>query len=350
MWQVPDLANSVTFSVTDPTNNDAPYDIHADAPFTTCAGGASRLSVNVAWSTTDYTNAGSGVLPALPIQMNPLTACGGASTANGDGTFTVTSTTAIPLTAIGSAAAAIEGHPAVDADNDGNVDRIAVTNAVAYASITDATTVPRRSVVNIDKCNDCHNLLSVHGNNRTDKPEVCVTCHNPNMTDVNQRGAGSCLADLGADDQTIDFKRMIHAMHASGTIGAPFEVCGFGNRAHSFDYVYPGRLNNCEGCHLADTYYPVDAAQVLGTTIDVNDPATPTDDLVFSPNASVCSACHIEPGDIVHMELNGGDFSATKAADGSLVSSEVEQCAICHGPGRALDVKVVHEVEKFEFN
>jgi OmcA/MtrC family decaheme c-type cytochrome len=46
---------AVTFSVTDPTNNDAPYDIHADAPFTTCAGGASRLSVNVAWSTSDYT-------------------------------------------------------------------------------------------------------------------------------------------------------------------------------------------------------------------------------------------------------------------------------------------------------
>lgn len=48
---------AVTFSITDPTDNDAPYDIQADAPFTTCAGGASRLSVDVAWSTTDFTNA-----------------------------------------------------------------------------------------------------------------------------------------------------------------------------------------------------------------------------------------------------------------------------------------------------
>jgi OmcA/MtrC family decaheme c-type cytochrome len=204
----------VTFSVTDPTNNDAPYDIQADAPFTTCAGGASRLSVNVAWSTADYTNAGSGILPGLPIQMNPLTACGGASTAVGDGSFTVTSSTAIPLTAVGSAAATIEGHPAVDADNDGNVDRIAVTNAVAYAAITDATAVPRRSVVDIEKCDECHNQLSVHGNNRTDKPEVCVTCHNPNMTDINQRAPVTvpdvpptdCLNVLGADDQTIDIQ------------------------------------------------------------------------------------------------------------------------------------------------
>jgi OmcA/MtrC family decaheme c-type cytochrome len=341
---------TVTFSVTDPTNNDAPYDIQADAPFTACAGGASRLSVNVAWSTTDYTNAGSGVLPALPIQMNPLTACGGTSTAVGDGTFTVTSTTAIPLTATGSTAATLEGHPAVDADNDGILDRIAVTNAVAYASITDVTAVPRRSVISIDKCDDCHNRLSVHGNNRTDKPEVCVTCHNPNMSDVNQRGAGSCLADLGTDDQTIDFKHMIHAMHASGTIGMPFDVCGFSNSVHSFDFVYPGRLNNCEGCHVADTYYPAEPGQMLGTTFDVNDPATPTDDRVVSPNASVCSACHIEPADRVHMELNGGDFSATKAADSTLVSSGIESCVVCHGPGRAIDVKVVHDVEAFEFN
>jgi hypothetical protein len=94
----------------------------------------------------------------------------------------------------------------------------------------------------------------------------------------------------------------------------------------------------------------VDATQVLGTTLDVNDPATPTDDLVFSPNASVCSACHVEPLDIQHMELNGGDFNATKAADSTLVSSKIESCVICHGPGRAEDVKVRHEVEAFEFN
>src|SRR5690606_30209745 len=117
----------VQFSVTDPTNDDAAYDIHADAPFTECAGGASRLSVNVAWDSRDYTNRDSGSPPALPITMNPLNACGGSSTNNGDGTFTVTSTIAIPPTAEGSAAVVIEGHPALDADDDGVIDRISVT-------------------------------------------------------------------------------------------------------------------------------------------------------------------------------------------------------------------------------
>ena len=123
----------VTFSVTDPTNSDAPYDIHADESFTVCAGGVSRLGVNIAWSTTDYANIGSGRLPALPLTINPLAACGGASTNNGDGTFTVTSATAIPATATGSLSVAVEGHPAVDVYNDGSYEAIAVTNAIVYA-------------------------------------------------------------------------------------------------------------------------------------------------------------------------------------------------------------------------
>ena len=347
---------TVTFSVTDPTNANAPYNIQADAPFTACAGGASRMSIDVAWSTTDYTNTGSGLTPGLPIQMNPLTACGGASTNNSNGTFTVTSATAMPATAVGSAAVAIEGHPALDADNNGTIDRIAVTNAIAYAPITDAAAVARRTVVNITKCDDCHKQLSLHGNNRTDKPEVCVTCHNPNMTDINRRGGGACLATFGADDQTIDFKRMIHAIHASGHDGSeregvPFEVCGFGSSAFVFEVGYPGRLKNCEGCHLANTYYPVDPARVLGTTMDVGANVTsPTDDIVISPNTSVCSACHVSSLAAQHMIQNGGDFGATKAADSTLISSGVETCALCHGPGRIGDVKTMHEVGTFKFN
>ena len=340
----------ITFSVTDPTNGDAAYNIHTDEPFTVCAGGASRLAVNVAWSTTDYANIGSGVLPGVPISMNPLAACGGASTDNGDGTFTVTAPTAIPATAIGSLSVAIEGHPAVDVYNDGSYERIAVTSAIFYAPITDSNAVPRRSIVDIQKCDDCHNQLSLHGNNRTDKPEVCVTCHNPMMTDVNRRAGDPCNSTLGPDDNSIDFKHMIHGIHASGELGKPYEVCGFGNSVHIFDFVYPGRLNNCEGCHLADTYYPVDSAEVFGTTFDVNDPAILTDDRVVSANVSICSACHFDELDTAHMRQNGGDFDATKAADGVLISSQIETCDVCHGPGRTADVKEMHEVGSFEFN
>jgi OmcA/MtrC family decaheme c-type cytochrome len=340
----------VTISVTDPTNGDLAYDLHGDAPFTVCAGGASRLSVNVAWNTGDYTNRDSGLLPALPIAMNPLNACGGNSVDNGDGTFTVTSASAIPPTASGSATVVIEGHPALDADDDGIVDRIAVTSADAHAPITDANATARRAVVDIGKCNDCHGQLTLHGNNRTDNPAVCVTCHNPNMTDVARRAGEPCNSTLGPDDTSIDFKRMIHGIHASNSIGQTYDLCGFGNSVHSFDVHYPGRLNNCEGCHLADTYYPVDPAAVLGTTVDVNDVSTVTDDRVISPNTAACSACHVSALAAEHMQQNGGDFNASKAADSSLVSAGVETCALCHGPGRIADVKEMHAVGTFNFN
>jgi OmcA/MtrC family decaheme c-type cytochrome len=151
-------------------------------------------------------------------------------------------------------------------------------------------------------------------------------------------------------------KRMIHAIHASGedgsgNVGVPFEVCGFGNSALTFEVGYPGRLKNCEGCHLANTYYPVDTAKVLGTTVDVGaDLASPTDDVVISPNTSVCSACHFDALAAQHMIQNGGDFLATKAADSTLISSGVETCNLCHGPGRIADVKTMHEVGTFKFN
>ncbi len=220
---------------------------------------------------------------------------------------------------------------------------------VAYSPITDGSAVARRNAVAIEKCDDCHNELSMHGNNRTDNIEVCVVCHNPNATDISRRG-GDCEAAFGADDQSIDMKYMIHAIHAGGAIGVPYEVCGYGNSPHEYDFVYPGKLNNCEGCHVEGGYYPVDATQVLGTTFDANAPLDPSDDRAVSPNTTVCSACHVSQLAADHMQQNGGDFDAMKDADSNLVSSGSETCALCHGEGRSADVGVIHGVGNFQFN
>jgi OmcA/MtrC family decaheme c-type cytochrome len=348
----------VQFSVTNPNAGDAPYNIQTDPEFTTCTFGASRLAISVAWSTEpDYTNTGSGNAPAQPVSMNPLTACGGTSTDNGDGTFTVTSPVAVPADVLGTLAVTIDGHPAVDID--GSIERISVTNVVEYSAVTDATPVPRRNAVAIERCDQCHNVLSVHGNNRTDEPEVCAVCHNPNATDARQRVAVAdpddpptdCVNVLGTVDETIDFKRMVHRIHSGGATGVPYEVCGFGNSVHVYDFAYPGHLNNCEGCHEPDGYYPVEAGEILGTTISVGaDAASPTDDVVISPNASVCSSCHVTDLAKLHMEQNGGNFAATKLPDSTLNPADVESCALCHGPGRSADVKEVHGVADFQFN
>ncbi len=344
------LTPTVEISVTNPLDGTY-YDLLNDVEFTTCAGGASRLAVGIAWDTADYTNTGSGAAPAQPISLNPLACFGnpGATPVVGSpGFFSITAATPIPASAVGTAAVTIDGHPAVDID--GVVNRIPVTNVVEYVGIDGVTAVARREVVDIVNCDNCHKELSLHGNNRTDNPQVCVTCHNPNATDVNRRNA-PCTDTLGTDDTPIDFKFMIHAIHASGETGVPYNVCGFGNSAHTFDIHSPGQIANCEGCHKQGTYFPVDPNVVLGTTVDSGaDPSTPIDDTVMSPNTAVCSACHVSSLAAEHMVQNGGDFNATKAADSTLISSGVETCELCHGEGRSADVEVMHKVRDFPLN
>ncbi|MDH3739798.1 MAG: OmcA/MtrC family decaheme c-type cytochrome, partial [Alphaproteobacteria bacterium] len=331
-----------------------PYDLDTAPEFIACGDGTSRLAIDIGWTTDDFHNGGAGTSNASPLGINALSAaagCGDGSDPDGDNIFTATAPAGLPAGLTGSIAVALEGHPGTDLDGDGQIagrgDRVAVTNAIAYFGIDGATAVPRRNAVAIEKCDDCHKQLSMHGNNRTNVPEVCTMCHNPNATDIRRRVAGSaCVNELGTDDRPIDFKNMIHGLH-SGQIG----VCGFGNSAHDFTRVaYPGRLNNCEGCHEPGGYYPVEPGQILGTTFDANDPAIVTDDVVVSPNSSACSGCHMSDLARQHMEQNGGDFAAAKAADNSLISSSVETCTVCHGPGRLADVAEVHGVGDFDFN
>jgi len=343
---------TVEFSVTNPLDGSY-YDILNDVEFTTCAGGASRLQIGIAWNTADYTNTGSGAAPAQPIAagLNAL-ACfgnpGATPVAGSPGWFSVTAGVLLPADAVGTAAVTIDGHPAVDID--GTIERIPVTNVVSYVGIDGAAASDRREVVDIANCDNCHKELSLHGNNRTDNPQVCVTCHNPNATDSRRRNP-PCSDTLGPDDAPIDLKFMIHAIHSSGETGVPYQACGFGNSPHEFDFVYPGHIENCEGCHNEGTYYPVDPGAVLGTTVDVGaDPATPIDDVVVSPNASACSACHTTDLARQHMVQNGGDFNATKAADSTLISSGVETCELCHGEGRSADVEAMHGVRDFPLN
>ncbi len=331
-----------------------PYDLDTAPEFIACGDGTSRLAIDIGWTTDEFTNAGAGTSNAAPLGINALSAaagCGTGADPDGDNVFTATAPAGLPAGLSGSIAVALEGHPGSDLDGDGSIggrsDRVAVTNAIAYFGIDGAAATPRRNAVAIERCDDCHNQLALHGNNRTDRPEVCSMCHNPNATDIRRRIAGSaCVNELGTDDQSIDFKNMIHGIH-SGNVG----VCGFGNSSHPyFSVVYPGHLNNCEGCHEPGGYYPTSPGENLGTTVDANDPLTPLDDVVVSPNTSACSACHTDPLDAQHMVQNGGDFAAMKAADGTLISSGVETCVLCHGPGSIADVVEAHSVDEFEFN
>jgi len=219
---------------------------------------------------------------------------------------------------------------------------------VDYFTVTDTLVVPRRSVVAIDNCNSCHQSLSLHGGNRTDNPQLCVICHNPNATDIRARIEAGVDASTSADglkEQAIDFKQMIHGIH-DGNIA----VYGFGGSLHDYRTIeFPGEISNCGNCHEGNSFFPVNQNFVLATTIDTGlDLGDPTDDVNISPNASACFGCHRSDASVSHMTINGGSFNARQDADGSLVDLDtngvvVESCEVCHNAGRIADVAIAHD-------
>jgi OmcA/MtrC family decaheme c-type cytochrome len=303
----------ITFSVTDPTNADAPYDILSDPEFTTPSN--ARFVIDLGWPTTDYINTGTAAPPSRAIEINPVDNT--ITMDNGDGTFTVTSPIAVPSSITGSGIVAIEGHPAVESvPGSGTFDAraAAVTSAVDFFAITDATPVPRRLVVDIANCDKCHGVLSLHGSNRVDEPRLCVICHNANNTDINRRPADPATTPDGKVEEAIDFKRMIHAIHAGGPDHGFREegivVFGFGGSAHDYSEVrFPGILNVCTTCHISGTNELPLGENVLATTIDSGaDIADPSDDLNITPTAAVCTACHDRALVRDHVVLNGAKF------------------------------------------
>jgi OmcA/MtrC family decaheme c-type cytochrome len=244
-----------------------------------------------------------------------------------------------------------------NSDPDGPVtQRIPVTTAIADVN-TGADPTARRQVVDIDKCNACHGTLSLHGNNRTNEIGVCVMCHNPNATDIEVRpatvdadsnGTVDDFSAVGVDnkrEQPIDFKNMIHGIHAGGqnavdpagdTFGfreTGIVVYGFGRRPVDYAGVrWPAMLDGntedglsqCQMCHIDDSFAVPLADEVLATTVQTGDPdltteaeidaalEDPADDLNITRTASVCSSCHDSASARGHMIQNGASFEATQ--------------------------------------
>jgi len=395
----------VKFSITDPTNGNAPYDLRNDPEFT---GSATSVNMDVAWPTSDYTNvannsgtAVTGSPPSRPASI-PLVNSSGTLPAgvsdNGDGTYTVNTgmlqtPLVVPATnpGLGSGAVVIEGHTAADFDGDGEYsDQVPVTTAVSYFAINDSRPAARRAVVDTAKCQVCHNKgdgLAFHGNNRNDNTQACVVCHNPNQTDLNMRpadpdGTLNAVNMAAADtleDRSIDFKYMIHAIHGASHRQSPFIVYGFRSSVNDFsDILFPRSPSDCLACHNDGTFELPLGANVLGTTLNSNATVTarsafgatafapdamaasdPTDDNNASATAAVCSACHDDPVALEHMSVRGtsgisfGNAFILNPAPNMdpdtqdrINVSNPENCSFCHGPGGIADIAVEHGVRE----
>ncbi len=334
----------VTFKISNPLTGEdyAIKNNPAFAPFS--------VRIGMAWATDDFTNTGNEQDNASNSQADAIT----DSVDNGDGSYSLTLPLAIPdgskapgIAASGSGAITIEGHPTIDVDGDGEVENIPLTNVHTFFSIdeADGTAVARRNSVELQSCLACHSTLSLHGDNRTDDLTGCATCHNPRNTDKRVREVAMDPPTDGKDEESIDFKTLIHGIHAAAIRQNPLEVVGFrGFSTHRYNEEavhYPGDLSNCTACHTDSGFTLPLADSVLGTTIDTgSDRADPGDDVVVTPTAAVCASCHDTQVAISHMVSNGGNFSTSQAAIDS--GEVIEECSVCHGSGRVSDVSVVH--------
>jgi OmcA/MtrC family decaheme c-type cytochrome len=342
----------------------ARVDLTADPAFTVTTGLAtSRLQLNIGykdrWTTTsfgaDYTNdgAGDGTTPGMPKAVNALQ-IGGAYPVqpvgtNAEGLYRYTYTIAAgtpgthadPIPNAGTGIAMLEGHPVKTLPSSGGFARtIPVESAYAEFKIRDSsyTTTKRRPVVNVAKCQECHNSLSIHGDNRTASTRfgigACTSCHNSANTDISVRPSNPALTADGLKEQTIDMKFMVHRIHKGRDLTYNFEIFGYGGSENEFGGEFPpGRvLSNCQNCHYAagesltvtggvfsgtvtndtNTLWLPDGIQ--GTTIDSGaDRVSHADDLNISPNSAVCSTCHDSDGAKSHMKLQGGSFSVLQS-------------------------------------
>ncbi len=291
------------------------------------------ISATMAGPTTDYgyTNFGVSSTPGYVTESISAAACSAA------GACSYTFTHPVPAGSTGTYAVGIEARRTetvlAGQPNQQSIEYGAL-NPVTYFSVDGSTVAPRRLVVALTNCNQCHYQLSLHGTLRNNTL-YCVMCHNPSNTDASTRATATVAADKAEPPQGINFNLLVHRIHF-GINGAadgqknPYIVVGFGGSHNDFSGTLyapfsptgsAGDTRNCSLCHTASSEQnlPIGLNQVVDPQGWIN------------PNqatASACSGCHTSESESSHFLAN--------------TTSLGESCTVCHSSGAAYAVDQVH--------
>ena len=309
---------------------------YSGAPVTMAqlTGGSNRIAFVMAGPTTDYgyTSFGADVTTPGYVSESP------AATAKCDagGTCTYTFTHAVPAKATGTYAIGVEarrGSTLLAGTTQQMTSEYGAINKVTYFSVDGSKVAPRRTVVDINKCNGCHSYLSLHGENRN-QIEQCVLCHNPSETDSSVRGVATNPADKTQPNQSVNFALMIHKIHTGETMQSfnqTYVIVGFGGSHNDFsDVRYPAMTPTggvpdtakCYMCHVnnSEAVFPIGKNNVIDPQGKISPVAATT---------SACTACHMKLSALSHA------VSQTDPKFG-------ESCDVCHAAGADFDVLKEH--------
>jgi OmcA/MtrC family decaheme c-type cytochrome len=320
-------------------------------------------------SPAEYNNFARSAAQPISVTLNDAFTSSSNLVDNGDGTFTATMTlaNAFPAGAI-MRAVALQGYYQV------NVNGVVYSLHTPSAVMAVSGDAARREVVDSNNCAKCHEWFEGHGGSRVFNMNICVFCHNPNLSSSGRAvpaatASPEVVAAYGTDplkypEATNNFKDMVHGIHGVETRTTDYEFvrnrnAGTGDGIpYNFSEVrFPGRAGDCLTCHKSGTFaVPLNSNTLLTTNRttgvpDGNDATTAAvtaartsvpnaTDFVITPTAAACFGCHDSELAQTHMKQNGAAIKANRS--NVVAASSLETCSFCHGPGRSEDLAVVH--------
>lgn len=289
------------------------------------------LSFTMAGPTSDYGYTSFGADVTTPGYVTES-----ATKATCSGTIcTYTFTHAIPAGSTGTYAMGVEarrtenilaGTPKAQAVTYG------AKNQVVYFSVDGSAVAPRRTVVQIANCNQCHVSLSLHGGLRN-QTEYCVLCHNPSNTDASTRPGATVVSQRTLPPQGVNFNLLVHHIHTGDNLpalGASYTVIGFGGSINDFTTVRfppmsptgtPGDTRNCSICHVNSSQLNLPLG--LNNVVNPQGYINPT-----PPITAACTGCHADKPSSAHAA--------------AMTDSLGESCTVCHSAGAQFAVDQVH--------
>jgi OmcA/MtrC family decaheme c-type cytochrome len=296
------------------------------------------IEFTMAGPTTDYgyTSFGSDTAstPGFVTESAAKAIC------NSSGSCTYTFTHAIPASATGTytmAGEALVSETVLTGTTDQQVVSVGAKNPLVNFSVDGSPVAPRRTVVALSNCNNCHVALSLHGNLRN-QTEYCVLCHNPSNTDASQRPNAVIASYRTQPPQGINFNLLVHRIHDGVNAAAdspknPYIVVGYGGSINNFSGVlFPVMspagdatyMQNCAMCHVNSTEQ--NDLPLMGNLNQVTDPQGWINPV--GPISSACSGCHVSKDEASHFLANTDSLG--------------ESCSVCHSAGAQFAVDAEH--------
>ncbi len=223
-----------------------------------------------------------------------------------------------------------------------------------------------REVVKQDNCNQCHQSLRAHGGLRR-SVGLCVLCHTAGAEDKNDPNVLN-----GTPNVTIDFKVMIHKIHAGSHLPsvlgvstnpdgsrnyaatpAPYQIVGFQNSVSDFsdvnfpvwpnalipmprDLGYSALTSGQKALEDTIREGPANCAVCHGDPDGAGPLTAPAQGGLYKsqPSQAACGACH---DDVVF----GNPYTSNGQTMGAQANNS--NCLLCHdSPGASIDIAEAH--------